>query len=142
MPLTWAAQREHAAQVIRGVESHKAAAAFLSGTFSASSAALLPSVLTSAAARTLVRTVRSGFGGQRDRPSNGRTGWGPGGFVISHTGTGVNHGGLQADFLSRRFIGGNVQPNSRTGLGSLADSQADRLSVGFAGGGYNRGPTL
>ena len=112
-----------------------------SGTFCASSAALLPSVLNSAAARTSVRTVRSGFGGQRDWPSNGRTGWGPGGLV-PHTGTGVNHGGLQADFLSRRIIGGNVQPNSRTGLGSLADSQADRLSVGFAGGGYNRGPTL
>ena len=27
--LTWVAQKEHAAQVIRGVEAHKAAAAFL-----------------------------------------------------------------------------------------------------------------
>ena len=30
--LTWAAQREHAAQIIRSVETHKAAAAFISSS--------------------------------------------------------------------------------------------------------------
>ena len=62
--MAWTAQRELAAQVIRGVEAHKAAAAFLR----TAAARMDPST------GTVPSTVPRRMSGQRDGVSNCRTG--------------------------------------------------------------------
>ncbi len=62
--LTWTAQKEHVAHVIRGVEAHKAVVAFLYS-----------------ATRRESAVHRGRAGGEQGLLSNGRTGWGPLGLI-------------------------------------------------------------
>jgi hypothetical protein len=89
--ITWSAQRELVAQVIRGSEAHKSFEAFLSSTTVRGQFSLEPEWVGSLLAGTSTGGLPGGrAGGQRGWLPNCRTGWRAFGLACGMAGAGVS----------------------------------------------------